>query len=152
MILVILGVCVVLFVAGLICSSFDCDADLSIGLGVVGGIGAVITLIITVFLAISVSFSGTIDEKIAMYTEENEKIETQIEAAVEKYMDYESETFSSVSPESAITLVALYPELKSDALISSQIDVYVKNNQKIVYLQESKINASVSRWWLYFGK
>ena len=152
MILVVLGVFVVLFVAGLICSSFNCDTDLSFGLGAVGGLGAIISLIITIFLAISVSFSNTHDEKLRMYIEENAKIESQIEVAVEKYMNHESDTFASVSPDSAISLVALYPELKSDALISSQIDVYTKNNEKIVYLKESKINASVARWWLYFGK
>ena len=152
MILVILGVCILLFVAGLICSSYNCDADIAFGMSVIGGFCGCIALVATILLAISVSFSGTIDEKINMYTEQNTKIETQIEAAVEKYMDYESETFTAVSPESAITMVALYPELKSDALISSQIDVYVKNNAKIVELQETKINASVARWWLYFGK
>lgn len=152
MILVILGVCVVLFVVGLILVDIDCNYDLGFCLSIVGGIGAIIALIATIFLTISVSFSGTIDEKIRMYTEENTKIESQIEVAVEKYMDHEAETFSAASPDSFITLVSLYPELKSDTLISSQIDIYVQNNKKIVNLKESKINASVARWWLYFGK
>lgn len=152
MILVILGICVVLFVVGCLGTKCCYDDEVWVGIEVVGGLGALIAIIAIIGLAISVSFSGTVDDKIHMYTEQNTKIETQIEAAVEKYMNYESETFSSVSPESAITMVSLYPELKSDTLISSQIDIYVKNNAKIVELQESKINAGVARWWLYFGK
>lgn len=152
MILVMLGVFVVMCVVGAILFTYTYSDDVGEILGGVGGVLSFLTLMVTIALAISVSFSGTVDEKINMYEEQNAKIETQIEAAVEKYMAYESETFTAVSPESAITMVALYPELKSDALISSQIDVYIKNNAKIIELQETKINASVARWWLYFGK
>lgn len=48
--------------------------------------------------------------------------------------------------------VALYPELKSDTLVQSQIEVYVENNKAIKELKSSAINASVYRWWLYFGE
>lgn len=152
MVLVILGVFVIMFAIGVIISTYTYRNDLGEILAGIGGFVGGLALAATISLAVSVSFSGTVDEKISMYTEQNAKIESQIEAAVEKYMTHESETFSSVSPESAITLVALYPELKSDTLISSQIDIYIKNNAKIVELQETKINASVARWWLYFGK
>ena len=70
---------------------------------------------------------------------------------VERYMEYESGVFTEVSSDSAITLVALYPELKSDVLVESQIELYVENNKKITELMETKINGSVTRWWLYFG-
>lgn len=152
MILVILGVCFVMCVIGIICYGDMVWNELGEMLMGIGGFLGAIALVVTIFLGISVSFSGTIDDKIAMYTEENAKIESQIEAAVEKYMNYESETFASISPESAITMVSLYPELKSDALISNQIDIYVKNNAKIIELKEAKINKSVARWWLHFGK
>lgn len=52
----------------------------------------------------------------------------------------------------AMTNLALYPELKSDTLVQSQIEVYVENNKAIKELKSSAINASVYRWWLYFGK
>ena len=152
MVLAILGVCFVMCVIGIICYGDMVWNELGEMLMGIGGFLGAIALVVAIFLGISVSFSGTIDDKIAMYTEENAKIESRIEAAVEKYMNYESETFASVSPESAITMVSLYPELKSDALISGQIDIYVKNNAKIVELKEAKINKSVARWWLYFGK
>ena len=93
-----------------------------------------------------------VDEKIAMYEEENERIETDIAAVVKQYMDHESTIFENATVESPITLVSLYPELKSDTLVQSQVDIYVENNNKIKELREDKINVSVSRWWLYFGR
>ena len=56
-----------------------------------------------------------------------------------------------VSPESAVTMVSLYPELKSDSLVQAQIEVYVENNKTIKYLKDKQIKGDVYRWWLYFG-
>lgn len=95
--------------------------------------------------------SRFVDSKIAMYQDENAKIETQIAEAVERHMQHETDVFTSVKPESSMTLVAMYPELKSDKLVESQINTYVWNNNKIKELKEQKINAKTARWWLYFG-
>ena len=115
-------------------------------------LAASISLIIAIGLMVCVSFTRTIDDKIAMYQEENSKIESQIEVVVEKYMEYESDTFAELSSESIVTLATVYPELKSNELVQGQIELYIKNNEKIIKLKESKINAGVARWWLYFGK
>ena len=56
-----------------------------------------------------------------------------------------------VTPDTAVTLVALYPELKSDTLVQSQIEVYTENNNMIKFLRDQQIKGNVSRWWLYFG-
>ena len=56
-----------------------------------------------------------------------------------------------VTPDTAVTLVALYPELKSDTLVQSQIEVYTENNNMIKFLRDQQIKCNVSRWWLYFG-
>lgn len=92
------------------------------------------------------------DARISMYEEQNAKIEKQVSVAVDKYMSHETETFKNAKAESAITLVTLYPELKSDALISKLIDTYTSNNEKIVKLKNEKIVAHRARWWIYFGK
>lgn len=110
-----------------------------------------VLLVIGIFLGISVSNGKTIDEKIAMYQEENTKIEKQIDILVSNYMDYESDTYGKFKSESSITLVSIYPELKSDKLVEEQISVYEGNNKKIRELKEDKINLKVKKWWLYFG-
>ena len=106
------------------------------------------------FVAVSVCLSETkvVSEKIKMYTEENTKIEEQIDTVVKEYMEYEGDTFSELKGDSSITLVSLYPELKSDELVKTQIATYQENNKKIKELKEKKINAKIYKWWLYFGK
>ena len=118
---------------------------------VIGTVLLIICLIAFIILAIDVSGLRVIDQKIEMYEEENTKIEEQISDVVKQYQDYESGIFTEVSPESAVTLVSLYPELKADTLVQKQIEVYLANNDKIKELKESKIQGSVQRWWLYFG-
>ena len=93
-----------------------------------------------------------VDERIAMYEEQNAEIESQVETAVKLYMSHEDEVFESASPDDYITLVSLYPELKSDTLMQKQIEVYIDNNKKICELKEEKITAQRSKFWLYFGK
>lgn len=112
-----------------------------------------ISLVVFIFMVPEVATAGKIDEKIAMYEEENARIEAQINVVVEKYMKYEQETFSDIkNEESAITLVTLFPELKSDELVQTQINVYLSNNAKIKELKEKKIDMQTKRWILFLKK
>lgn len=116
--------------------------------GISGGVISFITFIV---LCVSVSGLKVIDAKIEMYQTENTNIENQITECVKQYQQYETDIFTEVTPESAVTLISLYPELKADTLVAKQIEVYLANNQKIKELKESKISGDVYRWWLYFG-
>ncbi|MBR6619380.1 MAG: hypothetical protein IKK85_03460 [Clostridia bacterium] len=152
MILVILGICVLLFAAGIIYECFADDSEFIFPFCCgVGAVGFVISVIAVIALTISVSNLRVIDEQIEMYEQENQKIENQIAEAVRQYQEYESEILVEVAPESAVTLVALYPDLKSDTLVQKQIEVYISNNEKTKELKEQKIKGNVKRWWLYFG-
>lgn len=95
--------------------------------------------------------SKKIDERIEMYYQENKKIESMIDELVDQYMDYESETYEELKGENIIALTSVYPELKSDALIAKEIEIYIENNNKICQLKREKIDLSVYKWWLYFG-
>ena len=122
--------------------------SVSSGIGFLFSIIAFITIII---LGIHVKSLSVIDSRIEMYEEENARIEQQIADVVEEYQKYETDIFMEVSPESAVTMVSLYPELKSDSLVQAQIEVYVENNKTIKYLKDKQIKGDVYRWWLYFG-
>ena len=113
---------------------------------------AVVAFITFIVLCVKVSELGVLDQKIQMYEEENARIEAQISEAVTQYQAYEKEVFVEVAPESAVTLVALYPELKADTLVQKQVEIYIKNNQTIKGLKEKQINGTVLKWWLYFGR
>lgn len=110
-----------------------------------------VLFVIAIFLGVSVSNGRIMDEKITMYQEENTKIEKQLDTLISNYMNYESNTYEKFKSESSITLVSMYPELKSDKLVEEQISVYEENNKKIRELKEDKINLKVKKWWLYFG-
>lgn len=151
MILVLIGVCILLAIGGFFIIEKWYYDMLGAILSVCGIIGGILALISLIFLLVDLSQLVTIDEQIAMYQEENANIEQQIETVVKQYQEYESEIFTEVSSDSAITLVSLYPELKSDELVKSQIDIYVNNNEKIKALKEQKIKGKMTRWWVYFG-
>lgn len=110
-----------------------------------------ISVIVGVILGACIINGRTINPKIEMYSEENQNIENEINTLVEKYMNYESDTYGELKGESGITLVSLYPELKADTLLEKQIELYMENNQKIKSLKEKLINLTNLKWWLYFG-
>lgn len=153
MIFVILAIGILLVVTGIILyDKLDAGSD-EVGtiFQIVGAVVIVISTIVSIVLLISVLKWVNIDKKIIIYEEENTKIEQQIADVVKQYQEYETGIFKEVVPESSITLVSLYPELKSDTLVQSQIEVYVDNNKIIKELKSTALNASVYRWWLYLG-
>ena len=119
---------------------------------VISAIIAIVAFIAFIVLCVKASGLRVLDQKIQMYEEENARIEAQISEAVTQYQAYEKEIFVEVAPESAVTLVALYPELKADTLVQKQVEIYIKNNQTIKGLKEKQINGTVLKWWLYFGR
>ena len=131
------------------CENFEGFGFILSALGFVG-----VLVVIGFIIANSVQLSETkvVNEKIKMYTEENNKIEKQIDIVVKEYMEYEGKTLSELKGDSSITLVTLYPDLKTDELVKAQITTYQENNKKIKELKEIKINAKIYKWWLYFGK
>ena len=153
MIFVIAGICFIILV--LCIFLVEACYDLSELFACVAAGAAIfmcISLITALVLGICVSNLDTVDARIEMYEAENDKIEAQIAEVVKQYQEYETEIYTNVSSDSAITLVSLYPELKADTLVQTQIGVYTENNKKVRELKEEQINGAVLKWWLYFGK
>ena len=100
----------------------------------------------------TIATANTIDQSIEMYQEENAKIEESIGTAVRGYMEYEKETYESITDKDAINLAQVYPELQSNTLVQKQIEVYVQNNMKIKELRQEKIDLAKVRWDLCFGR
>lgn len=149
MILVILMFLLIWCVASWFIDSYG-DYDGLFGI-FLGSIPLVIGVIVAISLTVQVSNLSVINEKIAMYEQENAKIEQQIETAITAYQQHEKDVFTEVKPDSYIQLVSIYPELKSDTLVNEQIKTYQSNNKKIKELKVTAINGNVKRWWLYFG-
>lgn len=123
------------------------------------GIGCIVEFLVVIaviYQCCGISQLQIADTKIAMYEEENTKIEQDIATIVKDYMSYEKDTYKIASEQidssSLLVLTELYPDLKSNELVKKQIDVYTENNNKIKQLKEEKINNQICKWWLYFGK
>lgn len=138
---------IVFIILTIVCFLTDFGEDFSMVLGLCS-LGLLIWVI---GLCISIGTAHTIDEKIAMYEEENAKIEAAISETVSNYMTWESDTYRDFKVESPITLVPCIPVLNSDELVKEQIKVYTENNKEIRKLKEDKINLSKKKWKLYFG-
>lgn len=150
MILLIFGICILMVVGGsILYDKFDTDTYCN--LAIFGAALGFVSFIAIIALGINVKSLSVIDDRIAMYEEENARIEQQIADVVEQYQKYETDIFREVAPESAVTMVSLYPELKSDSLVQAQIEVYTENNKTIKNLRDQQIKGNVYRWWLYFG-
>ena len=125
--------------------------DLDDHIRCIGYVSSVICAFFIIGFAIVCSTLVTADKQIVMYEEENSNIECRINEMVNNYMIYEKDTYSEFKFDDIMAAVTIYPELKSDELVKTQIDIYVENNNKIKQLKTDKIECSVFKWWLYFG-
>lgn len=152
MLIVFCVILIILIAIGLTINEF---VDTTVGsfLSFVFSVFLVICIIVGIRMMDDIAEGKVIDEKIAVYEQENEKIETAIDVLVKEYMTQEEKIMiKTANKESLITLVQLYPDLKSNDLVKKQMDIYVNNNKKIKKLKTEKLNISKTKWWLYLGK
>ena len=150
MILLMFGICILTVIVGsILYDKFDTDTYCN--LAIFGSVLGFVSFIAIIALGINVKSISVIDDRITMYEEENTRIEQQIADVVKQYQKYETDIFMEVAPDNAVTMVSLYPELKSDSLVQAQIEVYTENNKTIRALRDKQIKGNVYRWWLYFG-
>jgi hypothetical protein len=117
---------------------------------IIGIVAALIFLVGGIYCL--ATYNPTIEAEISMYQEENFIIEEKMASLVENYMLHEKEIMFEVAPESSITLVSMYPELTSQALVSELLETYTNNSDAIKNLKTSALKQPYVRWWLYFGK
>ena len=143
-ILIILGFCIKCFTGNKFISSLY-HADLDEIFQAIGAVVLAISIIVGLILCGFYTASGSIiDKKIAMYEEENVKIENSIDVIVKEYQEYEVGMYDTM------TAAMLFPELASNTLVQKQIEIYVNNNQQIKALKANKLNRDLYGWWLYF--
>lgn len=97
------------------------NEDLAESFGILGGLIGFIALI-GIFVNIGFLVYGrTLDDKIAMYEQENAAIEQSVDVLVKDYYKHESDTYSSLKPENAVLFASAYPELQSNELATSSL-------------------------------
>lgn len=157
--LIILIIAFLVLITGIIISkkkgfSDGCDWTAGGWLTVIGGCVFGMMLFVTLVTASFYPDVIATDKKIAMYQEENTKIESQLAVTVSEYMKYEQQTFENSKPnvdkQDVVAFVSLYPELKSDELVKEQIKVYTSNNNEIKRLKAKRIDYEKKLWYLCF--
>lgn len=168
MLIVLFIVFILMIIIGIIMYRIgdDCwNRDWSTGLLIIGAGGTILgcicefcVVIAIISMCFDISQLQISDKKIAMYEEENNNIQNSISEIVENYKNYEQNTYSEslkkidISSTDIVVLTQLYPDLKSNEMVNTQIQIYQDNNNKIKELKEKKLNYQISKWWLYFGK
>lgn len=115
---------------------------------------AAICLFVTVGLSVQCTSIKTYDAQIAVITEQNNCIEEEISTVVKSYEEYEKSVYASAKIDTKnvnfIALAEMYPELQSNELVQSQIELYKENNNELKKIKLAKAKASAKQWWLYF--
>lgn len=164
MLIVLFIIFLILIIIGTIFCKIG-DENYSDGLACFGLIGTIIAVFCEVVVIIeifcncsNISQLQIADRKIEMYQEENNNIQKSISTIVENYKKYEQNTYTEslknidIKNTNLIVLTQLYPDLKSNEMTNTQIQIYQDNNNKIKELKAQKLDKEISKWWLYFGK
>lgn len=164
MLIVLFIIFLIIIIIGVILYKIG-DENCLEGLFWIGSIGAIIGVFCEVIVIIgifdncfNISQLQIADRKIEMYQEENNNIQKSISTIVENYKKYEQNTYSEslknidINNTNVVVLTQLYPDLKSNEMTNTQIQIYQDNNNKIKQLKEEKLDKEISKWWLYFGK
>lgn len=139
----------VLFIIGLVNCLMQ-EEEVGIVSYVLSAIFLAITLIV---LACYNETKASCDKKIAVLEEKNELVLKQVEPIVNRYLLYESKTLEKVKVNSEnIIALSMYPELKGNEFLKSQIDIVVKNQDEITKLKLNKAELNAYKLWIFMGE
>lgn len=147
-VLIILGACWLFYISDKRNSYIEAPQMLMITFGIfllIASTGGMI------WNGIQVQESFVVQERIDMYEEQNNKIETDMSEMVSSYMQYEGQTFKDVTKDNAMQLVEIYPNLKTNELVKSNMELHQQNIKTINELKDRQIHYKIAKWWLYFG-
>lgn len=93
----------------------------------------------------------TINSQLDVLESQNAIILSQIEPVIQKALDFESNTYKElkVNPENIITLSQIYPDLKDNSFIQTQLSVILTNQQQITQLKLNKATLNAFHFWIW---
>ena len=126
------------------------DSEILGGITIISMLCAVVSLVALVIVGVKYSSRMVIDEKIAVYHRENEKIEAALHQAVVEYLGYEGEIFNTITPEDMTAFAAVYPDIKANEVIVTWLETYTNNSIALRNLELEKLQYKIYGWWLCF--
>lgn len=156
MLIVLLVISILVSIIGIIKLSKYGEDGLGIAFTSFGVLFSLTLLIIMPIALTNTLKMSQMDNRIAVYEEENTRIEEQIKTAIQVYQDYEKEIYENInlneiSSEKLLLIASVYPELKSDTMVQELIHIYVNNTNEIKQLKVNKLDYELWCWWLCFG-
>ena len=93
----------------------------------------------------------TINSQLEVLESQNEIILSQIETVIQKALDFESNTYKElkVNPENIITISQIYPDLKDNSFIQTQLSVILTNQQQITQLKLNEATLNAFHFWIW---
>lgn len=151
MLYILMGIFVLIFIVGIITI---CNGNCGESLIAIGCTGSVIFLIAwLITIGCYNSTKSTADKQILVLEERNELVIKQIEPLVDKYLDYEGETYKDLKLNvNVIVSMANYPQLKGDEFVQSQIKIILDNQKEITNLKLSKAKLNAYKFWIFVGE
>lgn len=117
-------------------------------------VGAILSTIVAWLITIGNynTIKTTNEEHLRILEQQNEIVISQIEPLVEKALEYESSAYKELTPEEIIACGNMYPELKANEFIQTQIQIILKNQEEIKKLKIEKIKLNAFSFWLWTKK
>mgnify|MGYP006343689265 CR=1 FL=1 len=142
--LIVVAICIALtsYAIKTDCTESDAINGLIFLSGLVGFILLIAVLVCTYEYYETITL---VDQRIQLYAEQNKDIENKVGLVVDKYLEHEKNTYATLKPKTKITLASTYPELQSNKIVQQQIQLYNKNNKKIINCKLQKINSQFYR-------
>lgn len=152
MLWILLAIFVVLIVIGTVMhNNYDDVAPVYLGIGWVGAIIVLVALLIV--LGVHNSTKNTAANKIAVLEQNNEEVMTAVKPIIEKYLDYETESYKNLKIGSnTIVSLALYPELRGDGFLMAQLKIVISNNMEIKQLKLKQASLASYYFWIFRGE
>lgn len=116
------------------------------------------TVLITVSVVALISLWGayiydknTIDSRLEVIEEQNAIILAQVEPVVQKALEFESNTYKElkINSERLIALGNMYPNLKDNTFIQTQMQIIIDNQTAIRNLKLIKAKMNGYRFWIW---
>lgn len=151
MLYIFMGIFVLIFVVGIITVCNGNDGESLIAIGCTGSVIFLIAWLI--MIGCYNSTKSTADKQILVLEERNELVIKQIEPLVDKYLDYEGETYKDLKLNAnVIVSMANYPQLKGDEFVQSQIQIILNNQKEITNLKLEKAKLNAYKFWIFVGE
>lgn len=93
----------------------------------------------------------TIDSQIEVLEQQNEVVLSQIEPIVNNALTFESETYKELklSPERIIAIGQMYPDLKNNTFLQTQMEIIIHNQQEITRFKLTKARLKAYKFFIW---